>query len=747
MPNSQDNLADPPRSTRIADGATILLLVGFLVVFILAASWNGPNSEHLALKALAIIGSSLMLVAVWGMAAAGFGAWALRSLPRTLTEGTGPVTRLLSALGLGVPLLLWITSGLGTMGGLDQVTGWGILIVGLIALGLAIRTSTHWQSLGTSAGWLPNLSWTAAPALAILFLATTSAPGWLWQTEFGGYDVLSYHLQLPREWMAAGRIFTPTHNVYGALPSFLEAGFLHLMVLDGNPITAAYSAQLLHASLALLTGLTTAAALGRWLGPGRTGPAFALLIGTPWVIVVGSLAYDEMGAALMLATGMLLLVPRDDEPELTTTSERVRVGFATGILAGGAVAMKLTASGLIALPLVYLMIRRVRNKGWVDAIPAGAIAGFLILLPWLVRNYIETGNPVFPFLAPIFGNGHYTAEQLARFMGAHTSTESFVGRVGLFIDQILRFGIGANPTPGEPWLPQWSLLPLLAFIGLVVGLIRPSTRRITRDLLILTVIPCVFWLAATHLKSRFLVPAIPAFIGAACLLVPPRLDEGIRSSKGLRCLLGVLLTAWCLLPVWLYWNERSIDGAPAASAMIGRLDLMTGMTPAAAVREQTDQEAMAELITAGGPNTLLAIAPENERILSLGNATPYLAPRRFTYTTVWDLHPLSSLIDAHPDDPAAVVAALRERGYTLLLVHRGMLENWSRNGWLDPNLGPIKVGPILERLVPEFAWPNGEILFRIPGDPPASSAEVLDSTTGEDILKLPDGPFRQPEGP
>jgi hypothetical protein len=435
------------------------------------------------------------------------------------------------------------------------------------------------------------------------------------------------------------------------------------------------------------------------------------------VIVVGSLAYDEMAAALMLATAMLLFVPRDEMTPVTTSRERIRIGLAAGVLAGGAVAMKLTSSGLIALPIVYLMMRRVKSKGWQDAIPAGALAGFLMLLPWLARNFTETGNPVFPFAASIFGSGHYTAEQLARFMAAHTSTDGLPARLGLFYDQILRYGLGTNPTPGEPWLPQWSLLPMLAITGLVVGFIRPSTRRITRDILIITVIPCMFWIAATHLKSRFLVPAIPALVGAACLLVPKRIDFEKGGSLVTRIVLGILLTTWCLLPLWVFWKERPIEGAPGGAVMVGRLEIMTGLAPAAAAREQTDQKIMGEIITAGGSNTLLAMIPPEEKILSLGNATPYLVPKPFTYATVWDTHPISTLIDSHPDDPDAVIDALRERGYTLLLLHRGMMENWSRSGWLDPNLDSGRVGPIIERLKPEFAWPNGEILFRIPPAP------------------------------
>ena len=60
------------------------------------------------------------------------------------------------------------------------------------------------------------------------------------------------------------------------------------------------------------------------------------------------------------------------------------------------------------------------------------------------------------------------------------------------------------------------------------------------------------------------------------------------------------------------------------------------------------------------------------------------------------------------------ISGLQERGFTLLLVNRAMLENWSRNSWLDPTLEQTRLAPVLERLELEFGWPNGELLYRIP---------------------------------
>ena len=191
-------------------------------------------------------------VCCWLMGATGFGVWILRWLPEELSVGIGRGSRLLAAMGLGTATLLWLDSVLGTTGLLSSETvAWGVLGVGILLLAWAIRTSSSRMSIGPGDGWLPPLSWAAAPALAVLLIAACSAPGWLWQTEFGGYDALSYHLQLPREWFIQGRITTPTWNVYGGFPSFVEGAYLHLMVIDGGPLPTAITAQLLQCSLCL----------------------------------------------------------------------------------------------------------------------------------------------------------------------------------------------------------------------------------------------------------------------------------------------------------------------------------------------------------------------------------------------------------------------------------------------------------------------------------------------------------------
>ena len=88
-------------------------------------------------------------------------------------------------------------------------------------------------------------------------LAAALVPaGYLWSTEFGAYDALSYHLQSPREWLASGAMRPLPHLAYAGLPSFVEGAFMHLMALRADAREAAIACQLLHACMALTAAAT-----------------------------------------------------------------------------------------------------------------------------------------------------------------------------------------------------------------------------------------------------------------------------------------------------------------------------------------------------------------------------------------------------------------------------------------------------------------------------------------------------------
>ncbi len=654
------------------------------------AGWTSPGRQHAAPDAALVLLASAPWAAAWVVAAMGFG-WALRRL--LLPEARDAVS---AQVGLGVAALLWLDSTLGTLGALQwggSIGAWALLGAGcvLAAVGLA----RHRSRIVPLPPWC---FWMSAPAVAVLLLAACSAPGWLWASEFGGYDALSYHLQLPKEWFEQGRIEPLRHNVYSFLPGFMEAAYYHLAALRGDPIEAAYACQLLHAMLSLLCALVTARLASRHAGRGAGAAAAVVLLGTPWVVVAGSLAYNEMTVALLLASAMAIAFERP--------LHRVRGAAALGVLAAAACGVKLTAAGFVALPVGVLLLAALERRAWPAAAASAALAGLVVLLPYIWRNTSAAGNPVFPFAAGFLGQGHWTAEQAAIWTRGHGSPGLGASVVESW-RQLWRYGLGPSPYEHEPWAPQWSILPWLAVAGGAAACASARFRAEAARLGTVLALQLLFWMLLTHVRSRFMLPAVvPASIlpvlGASA--VAERLGPAAKRRPW---------PAAAALPA-LFWA--------ALSAVVFAREPHTNARPGVATRPPdapSDYVAAAGLLSGAGlspderhtasvilPAVMVNYGlPDGSRVLLVGEAAPlYYDGDRIAYQTTWDRGPLSRAMAAGRD-PRLWFDRLRAEGFTHLLVNATMLRIWERAGWSDPALaaGTVVAGARLHAdLVREY---------------------------------------------
>ena len=144
----------------------------------------------------------------------------------------------------------------------------------------------------------------------------------------------------------------------------MEAAYLHMMALRGSAHGAALDAQILHGLFALaaaaMTG-TLAARLAARAWPSLRLPSTAawvcasVVLGTPWVIVCGSLAYNEMALLLFLAAALWIALD-------CWQGSRKRGWAVLGLLCGAAAGAKLTALMLVAAPAVAVaVVVRIRD--------------------------------------------------------------------------------------------------------------------------------------------------------------------------------------------------------------------------------------------------------------------------------------------------------------------------------------------------------------------------------------------------
>lgn len=653
--------SSPPAATRSLRNCA-LVGVGVVALAATAAWLTRPGFNAIGhsqfLNALLVLLSDAPPVFGWLISAWGLGSLLGRALRLSESHAAG------ADLGLGVAAMLWLEHALGAAGWLQAGGGigaWAVLAVGWLLALFALRNRLPSPSKTGGLDWSALLLLTAAPAVAVLLVAATSAPGWLWSSEAHGYDVLEYHLQLPREWLALGSLTPLAHNVYSFAPSYVEAAYYHLAILldpftshpvDGA-IQAATACQLLHAVLMIWAACEVALLAARFASRLTAIAAGAVAISVPWAIVTGSMAYNE---ALLI--GLLALCWRLIESRPTGAPMLALIGF----LAGAACGAKLTALGGVAMPLGVLLLVRSPASLWPKAIVACTLGGAIALGPYLIRNFaaLDGSNPFFPLFMKALGAAHWTAEQMERWNKAHAPDKPWLERL------VVLWTMGAAHA-------QWAGLWLIALLAAPAALLDQRRRRAAGAALLILALQLAFWLALTHLQSRFLLPCLPPLV----VLVALGIEELVRRASGpalvLAALLPTALGCWC---IHLYGQERG--GRPAT--YIDGVMLRTGVSSAG-----VDQGVLRELAAANSDVYLTHFTDASRGVYLFGDATPFYVLRPVVWHTTWDTSPLGEIIRVHGDDHRAWAAALIERGLPLVLVNEAELHRLAVvDEWYDP---------------------------------------------------------------
>jgi len=309
---------------------------------------------------------------------------------------------MLAALGAGVSGLAWL--GIGALGLMNGWVSFALILLTLFffrnEISLWCQGFKQWEALWRQ--WRPVEKWLGGGSLVLIFfqLGIAAAPP-------VKYDALTYHLALPRLYLETGKlIFTP-YIPYWGHPQLVEMLYTWAMAL-GTPSAAALLSW--GASLAFLSGVAGFASA--WLPKIAGKPSFSsqaalfsvflILCGTTarWMM---AWAYTDLFSAWfgLAALHAFLLWQETGKPSWIAWS---------GVMVGFAVGTKYTA-GLLGIVIfgigVFLPgLRKISIRQWL----IGATLALLVFLPWGVKNFITSGNPLFPYIIP---TSTYPAERLS----------------------------------------------------------------------------------------------------------------------------------------------------------------------------------------------------------------------------------------------------------------------------------------------------------------------------------------------
>jgi hypothetical protein len=354
-----------------------------------------PSLQHVASAILNRI-TDLILLALTLIVAAAWGRRIQRWIG-ALSDSELETWALSATLGLG--LLGTVVFMVGGAGGLYRWLGYALLL----GLGLAATPEIRAMIISLTARvrglWPPSKGlwlWLYIALIGLFALGMALLPP-------TGWDALVYHLQGPRLYLEAHRLVSVPESFYLNWPAQVEMLFTWGMLLKGDIL-----AKLFHwvfwlltaAMLYALTRRTASARAGRW--------AVALWASIPFATELAGLAYVDLGlTAFVLAAVTSFLHWTDSGNDRWLPISALFIGLA--------MATKYTAAtwfGLLVLLFIYHAWQHQGRsyKRIVVRVVAFAFCAGLPLLPWLIKNWSVTGNPIYPFL---FGGRGWNATRIA----------------------------------------------------------------------------------------------------------------------------------------------------------------------------------------------------------------------------------------------------------------------------------------------------------------------------------------------
>ncbi|MBS0264151.1 MAG: hypothetical protein JSS02_19600 [Planctomycetes bacterium] len=521
------------------------------------------------------------------------------------------------AVGCGLATLSLVTLGAGLVGCLSRVLLGSLIAAGLcLEIGLRVALSRLNQSASpaplatatlrtTHTRPIRTAIWCMLPLVP--FVLAMVLGSLLPSTDF---DVNEYHFEGPKEYFQAGRITFLEHNVYTSFPFATEMLTLLGMVLRDDWYRGALAGKCVLMTFGPLTAWALYSAGMRCSGPVAGWGAAFLYLATPWTYRISTIAYAEGGVSFYLCATLLAgILAWRASAENARDGAHARLWLLTGLLAGAAFSCKYPALISVTLPMgcfacvAARCYRQQMTRSW--QIPLLFALGVLLVIgPWLLKNLVETGNPVYPLAYRIFGGRDWDPVLNAKWTAGHSPPNySFASLWALACEMAYK----------SDWIS-----PLL--FGLFPFAIFPGHGQPRRPLRIglLNYVGWLFlscWLF-THRIDRFWVPMLPVVT--------------LLAGQGLN------------------WWWTAFPGKWARSALLVllfaqgafQLELMTGVGNWCGyndyLRDLTEAGEVASSITAPELVYLNRQLPPDAKVLSVGDAEMFYARFPVIYNTVFD---------------------------------------------------------------------------------------------------------------
>lgn len=563
--------------------------------------------------------ASIMIAGIWGL-----GSLLWRCFLGNHEADYSDDESLLVKLALGTAAWGSLTLVLGRLGMLQQ-SFWLIIVIALTGSGLYLgRNRSFLQRLRSLKALVSLIPWPALPFVLIMILAS--------MLPTIDFDCIEYHLQGPKEYWQAGRIGYLPHNIYTNMPFGVEMLHTSAMSLAGDWQLGALTGQFLIAVHGLMVACLIQLVCRR-LGNSQAGWWGALIyLSTPWTYRLSAIPYVE-GPLCAATIGWVWSVTQAWGQKLTSK------WVVVGVFAGWAMSCKYTAILPVVVPSVFVTIAAVWCQRTARPLFGVIIGGTLIFGPWLVKNLVDTGNPVYPLAWNLFGGIDWDPGMNAKWAAAH-------GR------KPLQWGLLWSSFVEVAGRSDWQTPLLLAFAPLSILIQKPIRQRI---ILVWALALWIFisWWLFTHRLDRFWLPIQPVFAILA--------GVGLVGFKNTRA-----STVWCHVFIafslsmnWIYCST-ALAGLNEWTVPLSKLwqSVPNRLYPASVLVDQSLQA--------------------QDKVLLVGQAAVFYWQHPIIYNTVFNRENIE--IIARGRSSAEVHQTLKELGVTVVFVDWAEISRYRQPG-------------------------------------------------------------------
>ncbi len=432
-------------------------------------------------------------------------------------SGLNPLVRLSLQAGFGFGLIGIGGLIIGSLGGFTKFSAWLFFFIGLLVFHNQILE--WWREWPGSMAFLRDLDGTCK-AIGVLIAAifcftlfTTLAPPLK-------FDTLVYHLSLPQLYIESGRLVFLEENIFWGMPQTGEMLYTWVMLLHDD-----ISAMLLGWIWGFLCVIGLLGYMREKFGRRAAFIGLAALLSGYSISSGLSWGYVDW---LAMFYGFCFLV---------AISEFYIHGngfwlVTSAAFAGYALGTKYT-SGILVISGILITILWIRADESIGRRLSRSLAwiftAVLFASPWMIKNLIATGNPVYPFLIP---SGAMDAYRLGHYQG--TPVENIWYALTLLPVRATILGAEASPGYGA------SIGPLLLGFSLGAGLgwrKMEAKHRLTITSALWVVLPgLAAWIIASRfsdflLQSRLyfvIFPALSVLAAAGFFNLEREFSNGIK---------------------------------------------------------------------------------------------------------------------------------------------------------------------------------------------------------------------------